>query len=295
MRDREAARALSHMSVHTRAQVYVIDRDGRHRALAQLVPGSVYLELGLTGPGSAVVNPWDVDDPATLEPAKVAFLMRLHGLLIGRHDRGTRLAGLSARERRLMSIAIRDVYARAADGEGVPSQGFLRAVLADLARQERADPAADGTNAATYEELAGRLADLCAGGTYGHVLDRPTELRPGDAPLVVVGTSDVPPEIAAAVLLAVVELVSRLARRPGGPRVTLLSDALESPPAADELPPAFARDSLLDGLHESYLRRRMRAGETHSIAYLHAISDVAHFLHPPMTLARAGDLSHPPQ
>ncbi len=259
------------------------------------MPGGVYLELGLTAPGSAVINPWDVDDPAALEPAKVAFLMRLHGLLIGRHDRGTRLVGLSALERRLMSIAIRDVYARAADGEGLPSHGFLRDVLADLARQERADPAGDGASAATYEDLAGRLADLCAGGAYGHVLDRPTQLDPGDAPLVVVGTSDVPREIVAAVLLAVVELVSRIAQRPGGPRVTLLSDALESPAAADELPPAFARDSLLNGLHESYLRRRMRAGETHSIAYLHAISDVAHFLHPPTALVRADGVSHPPR
>ena len=272
------------MSVISRAQVYVIDRDGRHRDLADLVPGGVHLELGHTGARAAVVNPWDVDDAATVAPAKVAFLMRLHALLIGRHDRGTRLVGLSALERRLMSIAIRDVYARAADDEGIPSHSFLRDVLADLARQERADPGGDDPSAAAYAELARRLADLCAGGIYGHVLDRPTHLEAGDAPLVVVGTGDVPREIAAAVLLSVVELVSRLGQRPDGPRVTLLSDAIEPRSAADELPPAFARDSLLNGLHESYLRRRMRAGESHAIAYLHAISDVAHFLHPPTAL-----------
>jgi hypothetical protein len=265
------------------AQVWVLDRTrGRHRALAELVPGGVYLPLGLDGDDAAVINPWDVADAARVPAPKIAFLARLLALLVGGWEAGRPL-GLTALERRLLTIAIRDAYARAADGEGAPSNGFLRAVLADLARQERADPAGSEDAAATYEDLSGRLRDVCAGGRHGHLLDRPTRLETGAAPLVIVSTGAVADELVAAVLLTIFEFVSRLGERP----VTLLADALDLPPVGEgdeRFPPAFPRDSLLNGLHESYLERRMRAGEARAIAYLHAISDVAHFLHPPTAL-----------
>jgi hypothetical protein len=271
-----------------RLQLFVLDRAReRYRGLADLVPGGVYLQLGLEAQDAPAINPWDVADVANVGSSKIAFLVRLHTLLLGGRESGRPL-GLSPRESRLLTIAVRDVYARAADAEGTPSHSFLRAVLADLARQERADPAGSEAAAATYEDLSSRLQDICGGGRHGHVLDRPTRLDPGDAPLVIVSTGAVADEIVAAVLLSIFELVSRLAERPYGPPVSLLADALDLPPSyeGDEpFPLPFPRDSLLNGLHESYLRRRIRAGEAHAIAYLHAISDVAHFLHPPTGLA----------
>jgi hypothetical protein len=270
------------------AQLFVLDRTrDHHRPFAELVSGGIYVQLGLDRDDAAVINPWDVADPADIPAGKVAFLTRLHALLVGGRESGRPL-GLTPRERRLLMIAIRDVYARAADGEGTPSNSFLRAVLADLARQERVDPAGSEGNAAAYEDLVGRLDEVCAGGRYGHVFDRPTRLEADDAPLVIISTGAVADEVVAAVLLSVFEFVIQRVEHPGARPVTLLADALDpSPPrrCEEQFPPAFPRDSLLNGLHESYLRRRMRAGETRAIAYLHAISDVAHFLHPPTALA----------
>jgi hypothetical protein len=270
------------------AQLFVLDRTGDlHRSFAELVPGGIYVQLGLDRDDAAVINPWDVADPADLPVGKVAFLTRLHALLVGGRESGRPL-GLTTPECRLLTIAIRDVYARAADGEGAPSNSFLRAVLGDLARQERGDPAGSEANAVAYEDLGRRLDEVCAGGRHGHVFDRPTRLEAGDAPLVILSTGAVADEVVAAVLLVVFEFVSRRVERASGRPVALLADALDPPPprrCEEHFPPAFPRDSLLNGLHESYLRRRMRAGETRAIAYLHAISDVAHFLHPPTALA----------
>lgn len=271
-----------------RAQFFMLDRSReRHRAFAELVPGGVYLPLGLEREDAPAINPWDVPDVAAVRTSKIAFLVRLHALLVGGRESGRPL-GLTAGERRLLTIAIRDVYARAADAEGTPSHSFLRTVLFDLARQERADPAGSEAAAATYDDLRLRLQDVSTGGRYGHVFDRATRMEVDDAPLVIISTGAVADEIVAAVLLSVFEFVSGLAERPDGRTVSLLADALDLPRSHDReesLPPAFPRDSLLNGLHESYLRRRMRAGEPRAIAYLHAISDVARFLHPPTGLA----------
>jgi hypothetical protein len=274
---------------HAETQLFVLDRSReKHRALSELVPGGVYLQLGLDRDDAAVINPWDVADVAAVPASKIAFLMRLHALLAGTGEAGTRQLGPSPLERRLLTIAIRDVYARAADAEGTPSYGFLRAVLADLARQERVDPVGAEAIAATYEDLGRRLQDVCAGGRYGHVLDRPTRLETAAAPLVVISTGTVPDAIVAAVVLSVFEFVRRLVERSDRRPVSLLADALDLAAVGhseEQFPPAFPGDSLLNGLHESYVRRRMSTGEARPIAYLHAISDVAHFLHPPTAMS----------
>jgi hypothetical protein len=101
-------------------------------------------------------------------------------------------------------------------------------------------------------------------------------------------TGAVPHAIASAVVLSVFEFVRRLVDRSDGPPVSLLADALDLSAlrhSEEQFPPAFPGDSLLNGLHESYVRRRMSAGEARPIAYLHAISDVAHFLHPPTAMS----------
>jgi hypothetical protein len=268
-------------------QVFVLEcRRGGHGLLASLGATHVRLRFGLAGDAGASINPWDVEDPGCVPAAKLAFLMRLHGLLLCDEERARRPIGLGDVEHELLAIAIRDVYARAADGEGEPSESLLREVLTDLARQERADPRGAPTRAAIYAELAARLRDVCAGGRFGHLLDRPTSVPAGGAPLVLLDIEQVPEEIAAALVVSIVEFVSsRAARAPAG-HVALLADLVEAPEDEHSLRPVFPRESLLNGLHDSYVRRRMRAGEAQSIAYLHAISDVAHFLHPPTSLSR---------
>lgn len=276
------------MSVDAR-QVFVIERRaGRHGFLASLVPAGVHLRFGLSGDAGAAINPWDVDDVCAVPASKLAFLMRLHALLLGADDGGAKPPGLGELESELLAIAIRDVYARAADGEGTPSESLLRDVLADLARQEDADPLGSAVHAATYAELAGRLCALCAGGRFGDILDRSTRVDAAGRPLVVLDIARVPDEVAAAVVLAIVEFVSARAQHAPAGHISLLADVIDEPPGGEEqqLPLAFPRESLLNGLHDSYTRRRTRAGETRSIAYLHAISDVAHFLHPPTALSR---------
>jgi hypothetical protein len=232
-----------------------------------------------------VINPWDVDNVDDVDPEKIAFLVRLHALLIGRSERAGETLGLDELERRLLAVAIRDVYARAADGEGVPCESFLRGVLADLERQELGDPRGCERTAAVYRDLGYRVATLCADGRHGDLLDRQTSSEIRAAPLVVLDVTHVPRELFAAVLMSIVEYVTSCA---AGSYAALLTDVLPSAAGggADEpFPSAFPGDSLLAGLHDAYLCRRVRAGELRAVAYLHAISDVAHFLHPPTDLS----------
>lgn len=273
----------------SRHQVFVIERHAGPgprpaAALSVLVPQAARIQLGRDG---AAVSPWDVADPADVAPAKVAHLVRLHALLVGEHVHGLRPHGLDELERELLELAIRDVYARAADGEGTPSESLLRAVLTDLVRQERSDPLGSGSHAAMYADLAARIAELCAGGPYADVLDRPTSADAHGAPFVIFDLTHVPERTVAAVVLAIAEFVAARARQAPAGSVALLAELLDLATTGEEdapLPPAFARESLLNGLHDGYMRRRVRSGEARPIAYLHAISDVAHFLHPPTAL-----------
>lgn len=182
-------------------------------------------------------------------------------------------------------MAIRDVYARAADGEGVPCESFLRAVLADLARQELGDSRGCERTATVYRDLGCRVATLCANGRHSYLLDRQTSGEIRTAPLVVLDVACVPRELWAAVLMSIVEYVSSCA---AGSDAALLADVLPSAAGSggdEPFPQAFPGDGLLAGLHDAYLHRRVRAGEPSAVAYLHAISDVAYFLHPPTGLS----------
>lgn len=268
--------------------IIVIEHDrGGGASLSSLVPDVARLVVGAGDASGAAINPWDVRDAAHVAPQKIAYLVRLHALLIGEHGSGGHRLGLGELERTLLAIAIRDVYARAADGEGVPGESLLREVLADLARQERADPRGSERHAATYAHLGARLLDVCAGGRFGHLFDGPTRAEIEPAPLVVFDVAAVPDAVAAAMLLAIAEFVTQRPDWPCADHVALRAGAGEPPVVAGEdapLPLAFAPESLLNGLHEAYTRRRMTSGETRAIAYLHAISDVAHFLHPPTAL-----------
>jgi hypothetical protein len=199
------------------AQANVIDRSTGHYAFpCALVPGSVHLEPGDDTPDAPVINPWDVEDPANVPRRKIAFLVRLHALLIGDHDGSADSYGLGSLERTLLALAVREVYARAAAGQGIPCESFLRAVLEDLARREGEDPHGSGENTAVYRNLAHRLGEFCGDGAYGYLLDRPTTVGAHDAPLLVFNTRKVPDDeqvATAVVFIALEHIIARVERR----------------------------------------------------------------------------------
>ncbi|HEX8121237.1 MAG TPA: hypothetical protein VF549_08225 [Solirubrobacteraceae bacterium] len=188
-------------------QVNVIDRSAGHWSfLCTLIPGAAHMELGEDrGP---TINAWDVDDVANVPRSKIAFLVRLHALLIGDHDAGEDAYGLGPLERNLLALAIRTTYARAATGEAPASESLLRQNLEDLASLEEGPE-----TAAVYRNLAQRLGEFCGDGTYAYLFDRPTTVGAEDAPLVVFNTRAVPDDVAAPVIFAVLEFVSRRVER----------------------------------------------------------------------------------
>ena len=198
--------ALTSAALTRGCQINVLDRSAGHYAfLCDLIPGAVHLELGADD--AATINPWDVGDPAAPPRSKVAYLVRLHALLIGDHEATHDSYGLGPLERNLLAVAIRATYRRAAEHGELPCESLLRTTLRDCA--EREDP----ENAAVYRNLAHRLSEVCADGTYGYLFDRPTTVGAEDAPLIVFNTRRVPDDAAAPVLFSVLEFVSRRVER----------------------------------------------------------------------------------
>ena len=188
-------------------QVNVIDRSAGHWAfLCMLIPGAAHVELG--DDAGATVNPWDVDDLANVPRTMIAFLVRLHALLIGDHDATEDAYGLGPLERNLLALAVRGTYARAASGEALASESLLRDTLQVLGGEE-----SDSETAATYRNLAQRLGEFCGDGTYAYLFDRPTTIGADDAPLVVFNTRLVPDDVEAPVIFAVLEFVKRRVER----------------------------------------------------------------------------------
>jgi hypothetical protein len=224
--------ALAAAALPRGCQVNVIDRSAGHWAfLARLIPGAAHLALGADG--GATINPWDTPDPAQVPRSKVAYLVRLHALLVGDHDHGDDGHGLAALERNLLALAIRRTYARAADTGTVAGESLLRTTLHDLAREEAASPDGAAENAAILRNLAHRLGEFCTDGTYGYLFDRPTTVGAGDAPLVVFNTRQVPDDVLAPVLFAVLEFVTTRVERRHERHLRRLADGHPSAGALD--------------------------------------------------------------
>lgn len=172
------------------AQVSIIDRStGHYEFLSELIPGAVHLELGDESHDAAVLNAWDVEDPAAVPKSKVEFLVRLHALLIGVHDSNADSYGLEPLERTLLALAIRETYASCAAEGVMPGESVLRATLGSLADRAQGDDQATDEEILAYRGLAQRITELCADGTYGHLFDRPTNVAAADAPLLVFNVS----------------------------------------------------------------------------------------------------------
>ena len=63
----------------------MIDRAGHYETLSRLVDGAQQIEIGAEGSPYAL-NPWDVPDPAKVPREKIAFLIALHQVMMGRLD-----------------------------------------------------------------------------------------------------------------------------------------------------------------------------------------------------------------
>ena len=182
---------------------FVIDRAGHFEWLCNLVPGALSLSIG-AGHEQTAVNPWDVEDPSSVDPRKVAYLLALHALLIGRHEGGEQ--ELDALESNLLGLAIRDVYSHAARTGELPRERLLQEALYRRAEEERAAGAAE--IALVLRSLAERLHHYVGDGPHAYLVDRPTSV-PSGAPLVAFDTRDVPEEVAGAALFVVCEHVTR--------------------------------------------------------------------------------------
>ena len=99
---------------------------GHYDTLLSLLPGARRVQVGSSA--GDVICPWDVHDPAHVPAEKKEFLLALHALLIG-HATGAdrRERTLTAVEEGILSTAIDDVYARAADTTERPRETMLLA------------------------------------------------------------------------------------------------------------------------------------------------------------------------
>jgi hypothetical protein len=202
------------------AHGFVLDRAGHYTVLTGLVEGAQQIEIGADDSPSAI-NPWDVPDPAEVSLEKLAFLVSLHGVMMGDE-------GLTTMERSQLGAAIRAVYALAAQSDLTPRESMLRDELLARSAEEQEQGAIEV--AAVLRNLAERLGEFCGEGSYAYLLDRETTVS-SDCPLVVFDTRRCPEVVLKPVMFSILEYVTRaierhrdenreLASEPGAPMFT---------------------------------------------------------------------------
>jgi type IV secretory pathway VirB4 component len=179
------------------ARGFAIDRAGHFRTLTELVPGSAHIDLGADHK-PATINPWDVDDPADVPREKIAFLIALHGAMLGDE--------FSAVEHSQLGTAIRAVYLRAAEQALAPRESMLRDELRRRAEAERHSQAPE--LAAVLRNLAEALGEFSGDGAYAYLVDRETTV-PDDPPLLVFDTRHVSESVLGAAMFAITEFCTR--------------------------------------------------------------------------------------
>ena len=182
------------------ARAFVIDRAGHYETLSRLVEGAQQIELGTEGSRYAL-NPWDVPEPAKVPREKVAFLIALHQVMMGRLD-GQQLG--------MLASGIRAVYGKAAALGSSPTESLLREEL--RAQADDAHKADAPEIAATLRNLADQLSEYCGEGTYAYLLDRPTTV-PLDSPLVIFDTRTCPESQLQLVMFSIMEYVTGTVQR----------------------------------------------------------------------------------
>jgi len=184
------------------ARAFVLDRAGHYEVLTRLVEGARQVEIGADESPWAL-NPWDVDDPSDVSLEKVAFLVSLHGVMMGDE-------GLTTLERAQLGAAVRAVYARAAETGQTPREAMLRAELTERAEEEHQQGSIEV--ASVLRNLGERLGEFCGDGSYAYLLDRETNISP-DSPLVVFDTRRCPEVVLRPVMFAIVEYITRAVER----------------------------------------------------------------------------------
>ena len=182
------------------ARAFVIDRAGHYQTLSRLIDGAQQIEIGAEGSPYAL-NPWDVPDPAKVPREKVAFLIALHQVMMGRLD-GQQLG--------MLASGIRAVYGKAAALGAAPTESMLREEL--RAQADEAQKADAPEIAAALRNLADQLGEYCGEGTYAYLLDRPTTV-PLDSPLVIFDTRACPESQLQLVMFQVMEYVTGTVQR----------------------------------------------------------------------------------
>jgi hypothetical protein len=182
------------------ARAFVIDRAGHYETLSRLVDGAQQIEIGAEGSPYAL-NPWDVPDSARVPREKVAFLIALHQVMMGRLD-GQQLG--------MLASGIRAVYGKAAALGSSPTESLLREEL--RAQADDAQKADAPEIAATLRNLADQLSEYCGEGTYAYLLDRETTV-PVDSPLVIFDTRTCPESQLQLVMFSIMEYVTATVQR----------------------------------------------------------------------------------
>ena len=182
------------------ARAFVIDRAGHYETLSRLVDGAQQIEIGAEDSPYAL-NPWDVPEPAKVPREKIAFLIALHQVMMGRLD-GQQLG--------MLASGIRAVYGKAAALGSSPTESLLREEL--RAQADDAQKADAPEIAATLRNLADQLSEYCGEGTYAYLLDRETTV-PVDSPLVIFDTRTCPESQLQLVMFSIMEYVTGTVQR----------------------------------------------------------------------------------
>ena len=186
-----AVNALLARNLARGATGYIIDRSsledeggstrhaGHYEQLAALIPGARVIHFG-AGRHDAILNPWDVSDPARVPASKAEFLVALHTLLIGDHSswRGARARlAWSARCSRAGSAPSTTRCARTGER---PRERLLYEELRRLAREQAERPRGRGPSVASeYRRLAERLHPYIDDGPSAWLADQPTTIPTG--------------------------------------------------------------------------------------------------------------------
>ncbi len=203
---------------------YIIDRSssedeggstrlaGHYEQLAALVPGAQTIHFG-AGQHRVVINPWDVTHPAQVPAAKVKFLVALHTLLIGSAAGGGGAAQLDGLERTQLERGIGAVYTRCARTGEAPRERVLYEELRALARAQATDAEdGDASVASVLRRLAAQLHPYIEDGASAWLADRETTIPTG-APLLLCDLAGLPDELAAPVMLGLVDHIERAVAR----------------------------------------------------------------------------------
>lgn len=188
------ARMLAHG-----ARGFILDRAGHYQTLVRQVHDARHIDIGADDSEWAI-NPWDTPDPSNVPLEKIAFLVSLHGVMMGEE-------GLSTLERAQLGAAVRAVYATAAITGVAPRESMLRDELRARAEQERTD-GGDIAIATVLRNLAERLGEFCGDGSYAYLLDKATNV-PTDSPLVVFDIRRCPDVLLKPVMFFLCEFVTR--------------------------------------------------------------------------------------